>query len=50
MNRFADSIVQSLLFYMDSKNELSWKTVELKKKTEMTAEDESSLHYSVCDY
>lgn len=47
MIRFADSIVHSLLFYMDSKNELSWKTVELKKKTEMTAEDESKLLFCV---
>ena len=39
-NRFADSVVNALLFYMDKKNSLSWQSIELKKKIQGTAEDE----------
>lgn len=40
INRFADSVVNALLFYMDKKNSLSWQSIELKKKIQGTAEDE----------
>lgn len=44
-SRFADGIVNALLFYMDRENAISWSSVELQKKKEVTAEDEG-MHVS----
>lgn len=40
ISRFADKIVNTLLFYMNRENEISWMSVEAKAQVKATAADE----------